>query len=182
MNTTYDPTDGALGPQTSGTAKTSETRRTPSVIRLLVLATFVVILNETIMVNAIPRLMADMGVTEQAAQWLSTAFMLTMAAVIPVTGWFLQRVTLRQAYATAMGVFLTGTALAMVAPVFEVLLFARIVQAVGTAVMMPLLMTTLMTVVPAQDRGRVMGNVTMAISVAPALGPAVSGLLLQLGS
>ncbi|MBT2208013.1 MDR family MFS transporter [Actinomadura sp. NEAU-AAG7] len=156
--------------------------RTPAVVRLLVLATFVVILNETIMINAIPRLMTDLSITEQAAQWVSTAFMLTMAAVIPVTGWFLQRVTTRRAYATAMGVFLAGTALATVAPVFEVLLFARIVQAAGTAVMMPLLMTTLMTVVPERDRGRVMGTVTMAISVAPALGPAVSGLILQVGS
>ncbi|WP_207947102.1 MDR family MFS transporter [Actinomadura sp. 7K507] len=151
-------------------------------IRLLVLATFVVILNETIMINAIPRLMTDLNITEQAAQWLSTAFMLTMAAVIPVTGWFLQRVTTRRAYAIAMGVFLGGTALAAVAPVFEVLLLARIVQASGTAVMMPLLMTTLMTVVPERDRGRVMGNVTMAISVAPAMGPAISGVILQLGS
>ncbi|XRQ10543.1 MDR family MFS transporter [Actinomadura welshii] len=159
-----------------------ESRRTPAVVRLLVIATFVVILNETIMINAIPRLMADLHITEQAAQWLSTAFMLTMAAVIPVTGWFLQRVSTRRAYAVAMGVFLGGTALAAVAPVFEVLLLARIVQAAGTAVMMPLLMTTLMTVVPERDRGRVMGNVTMAISVAPAMGPTVSGLILQLGS
>jgi EmrB/QacA subfamily drug resistance transporter len=156
--------------------------RTPVVVRLLVLATFVVILNETIMINAIPRLMADLSVTEQAAQWLSTAFMLTMASVIPVTGWFLQRVSTRRAYAVAMGVFCAGTALAVVAPVFEMLLVARIIQAAGTAVMLPLLMTTLMTVVPEGDRGRVMGNVTMAISVAPAMGPALSGLILQLGS
>lgn len=156
--------------------------RTPPVVRLLVLATFVVILNETIMINAIPRLMDSLRITEQSAQWVTTAFMLTMAAVIPVTGWFLQRVTTRQAYAIAMGVFLAGTALSAVAPSFEVLLLGRIVQAAGTAVMMPLLMTSLMIVVPEQDRGRVMGNVTLAISVAPALGPAVSGLLLQLGS
>ena len=62
------------------------------------------------------------------------------------------------------------------------LLVARIIQASGTAVMMPLLMTTLMTVVPERDRGRVMGNVTLAMSVAPAMGPAVSGVILQLGS
>ncbi|MEU0877807.1 MDR family MFS transporter [Lentzea sp. NPDC005914] len=151
-------------------------------VRLLVLATFVVILNETLMINAIPRLMESLQVTEQAAQWVSTAFMLTMAAVIPITGWFLQRVTTRQGYAIAMGVFLTGTAISAAAPTFAILLVGRIVQAAGTAVMMPLLMTTLMTVVPEQDRGRVMGNVTLAISVAPALGPAVSGLILQLGS
>ncbi|MEU8385048.1 MDR family MFS transporter [Streptosporangium sp. NPDC048865] len=156
--------------------------RTPAVIRLLVLATFVVILNETIMINAIPRLMSALHITEQTAQWLSTAFMLTMAAVIPITGWFLQRVSTRSAYATAMGLFLLGTALAAVAPSFEVLLGARIVQASGTAVMMPLLMTTLMQVVPESDRGRVMGTVSLAISVAPAMGPTVSGVILQFGS
>jgi EmrB/QacA subfamily drug resistance transporter len=156
--------------------------RTPAVIRLLVLATFVVILNETIMINAIPRLMTALSITEQTAQWLSTAFMLTMAAVIPITGWFLQRVPTRAAYATAMGLFLTGTALAMIAPTFAVLLIGRIVQASGTAVMMPLLMTTMMQVVPEEDRGRVMGNVTLAMSVAPAMGPTVSGLILQFGS
>ncbi|MGW0182346.1 MDR family MFS transporter [Nocardia sp. NPDC003345] len=155
---------------------------TPVVVRLLVFATFVVILNETIMINAIPRLMHDLEVTERAAQWVSTAFMLTMAAVIPVTGWFLQRVTTRRAYALAMSVFLAGTALSAVAPSFAVLLIGRIVQAGGTAVMMPLLMTTLMTVVPERDRGRVMGTVTLAISVAPAMGPVISGLVLQVAS
>jgi len=156
--------------------------RTPLVIKLLVAATFVVILNETIMINAIPRLMADFSIDERSAQWLSTAFMLTMAAVIPLTGWFLQRVSTRTAYATAMATFCAGTALAAVAPVYEVLLAGRVIQAGGTAVMMPLLMTTLMTVVPESDRGRVMGQVTLAISCAPALGPAVSGVILDLGS
>ncbi|NYI79039.1 MDR family MFS transporter [Nocardioides panzhihuensis] len=159
-----------------------EKRRTPAVINLLVLATFVVILNETIMLNAIPNLMNSFGVTEHAAQWVSTAFMLTMASVIPVTGWFLQRVTTRTAYATAMGIFIAGTLISAIAPVFSILLAGRVIQAAGTAVMMPLLMTTLMTVVDESDRGRVMGNVTMAISVAPALGPTISGLILGFGS
>jgi DHA2 family lincomycin resistance protein-like MFS transporter len=156
--------------------------KTTLVLRILVLSTFVVILNETIMVNAIPRLMRDFAVPATSAQWLSTAFMLTMAVVIPTTGWFLQRVTTRTAYGLAMGLFLAGTALAAAAPTFGVLLAARVVQASGTAVMMPLLMTTMMTLVPPQDRGKVMGNVTLVMSVAPALGPAVSGLLLELGS
>ncbi len=148
-------------------------------LRWLVLATFIVILNETVMINAIPRLMGEFDVTARAAQWLSTAFMLTLAVVIPVTGWFLQRVTTRQAFAIAMTVFCTGTVIAALAPSFPVLLGGRVVQAGGTAVMMPLLMTTLMTIVPEHDRGRVMGNVTLAMSVAPALGPAVSGVVLE---
>jgi DHA2 family lincomycin resistance protein-like MFS transporter len=152
------------------------------VVAWLVAATFVVILNETIMMNAIPRLMTEFAVDARAAQWLSTAFMLTMAVVIPVTGWFLQRVTTRQAYALAMTVFSLGTLISALAPVFWMLIAGRIVQAAGTAVMMPLLMTTLMEVVPEHDRGRIMGRVVMAISVAPALGPAVSGVVLQFTS
>ncbi len=156
--------------------------KTPLVIKLLVAATFVVILNETIMINAIPRLMTDFNVTARDAQWISSIFMLTMAAVIPVTGWFLQRVTTRSAYTLAMTTFGIGTIICGTAPIFEMLLVGRAVQAAGTAVMMPLLMTTVMTVVPEQARGRVMGNMMLAISVAPAMGPALSGLILQLGS
>jgi DHA2 family lincomycin resistance protein-like MFS transporter len=150
-----------------------------AVLRWLVGATFVVILNETIMINAIPRLMVDFSVNANAAQRLSTAFMLTMAVVIPITGWFLQRVTTRFAFGLAMATFCAGTVLAAAAWTFPVLLVARVIQASGTAVMMPLLMTTLMAIVPMHDRGRVMGNVTLAMSVAPALGPAVSGVILQ---
>lgn len=171
--------------ETGDTVEVEETRKsagTPLVVKLLVAATFVAILNETTMTNAMPRLMDDFGITERGGQWITTIFMLTMAAVIPVTGWFLQRVTTRTVYATAMSLFTAGTLLATVAPTYEVLLGARTIQAAGTAMLMPLLMTTLMTVVAVQDRGRVMGQVTLAMSCAPALGPAVSGVLLELGS
>jgi len=160
----------------------TDSRPDYAVLRWLVAGTFIVILNETIMVNAIPRLMAELRVDARAAQWLTSGFMLTMAVVIPVTGWFLQRVTTRRALAVAMTTFCAGTLLAALAPTFAVLLAARVVQATGTAVMMPLLMTTLMTVVRVQDRGRVMGNVTLAMSVAPALGPAISGGILAVAS
>ena len=118
-----------------------------AVLGWLVAAAFVVILNETIMMNAIPRLMVDLSIKETSAQWLSTAFMLTMAVVIPITGWFLQRVTTRQAFALAMTTFCTGTLLAAVSWSFPVLIVARVVQASATAMMMPLLMTTLMSIV-----------------------------------
>src|SRR3978361_46207 len=86
------------------------------VLRWLVAATFVVILNETIMINAIPRLMGDFRVDANAAQWLSPAFMLAMAVVIPITGGFLQRVTTRVAFGLAMATFCSGTLLAALAP------------------------------------------------------------------
>lgn len=154
-------------------------RDTRGTIPLLLLAAFVVILNETIMAMALSRLMEDLHVTAMTAQWLSTAFMLTMAVVIPITGFLLQRFNTRPVFLTAMGLFSLGTLLAAVAPGFGVLLVARVVQASGTAVMMPLLMTTILTLVPMEQRGKMMGNISIAMSVAPAIGPTVSGIILQ---
>lgn len=148
------------------------------VIWLLLAATFVVFLNETIMSVAMPHLVVDLQISLSVAQWLTTAFMLTMATVIPVTGFLLQRVATRPVFITAMTLFSAGTLIAAIAPGFEVLLAGRVVQATGTAIMLPLLMTTLMTLVPPSDRGRVMGRVTIVMSVAPAIGPAISGLIL----
>ncbi|NAZ77151.1 DHA2 family efflux MFS transporter permease subunit [Kineococcus sp. T13] len=150
-----------------------------TLIGLLLVSAFVVILNETIMGVALPRLMADLGVTAATGQWLTTGFMLTMAVVIPATGFIMTRFRLRQVFAAAMGLFSLGTAVAAVAPGFEVLLLGRIVQASGTAVMMPLLMTTAMTLVPPAARGRTMGTISIVISVAPAIGPTISGLVLS---
>ncbi|TKV28136.1 multidrug efflux MFS transporter [Arthrobacter sp. NamB2] len=149
------------------------------VITLLLISAFVVILNETIMGVAIPRLVEDLGITVGAGQWLSTAFMLTMAVVIPVTGFLLQRYNTRPVFMAAMGLFSLGTLIAALAPGFGVLLVGRVVQASGTAIMMPLLMTTVMTLVPPASRGKIMGNISIVISVAPALGPTISGAILS---
>lgn len=157
-------------------------RTSRGVIAILLVAAFVVILNETTMNVALTSIMADFGVTERSAQWLTTAFMLTMAVVIPVTGWLLDRLPTRTVFLMAMGLFSLGTLLCMVAPTFALLLFGRVVQATGTAMMMPLLMTTIMQLVPAGERGKTMGNISMVIAVAPAVGPTLSGLILELGS
>jgi DHA2 family lincomycin resistance protein-like MFS transporter len=128
---------------------------------------------------AIPFLIRDLGITAVAAQWLTTAFMLTMAVVIPITGFLLQRFTTRQVFIAAMTLFSAGTLVAFLSPGFELLVVARVIQASGTAIMMPLLMTTIMTIVPPQHRGRMMGRVSIVMALAPAIGPTMSGLVLQ---
>lgn len=140
------------------------------VIALLVASAFVVILNETIMSVALPRLMADLDITASTAQWLTTGFLLTMAVVIPLTGYLLERFPLRRIFFAAMTLFAIGTLIGALAPGFEVLLLGRIVQASGTAIMMPLLFTTVLNVVPASHRGRMMGVISIVIAVAPAVG------------
>lgn len=149
------------------------------VIWLLLVAAFVAILNETTMGIAIPHLNADLGIPPELGQWLTSAFMLTMAVVIPTTGFILQRFTTRQVFIAAMISFSLGTLVALVAPGFEILLVGRVIQAAGTGIMMPLLMTTIMNVVPPQSRGRMMGRVGLVISLAPAIGPTLAGAVLE---
>jgi DHA2 family lincomycin resistance protein-like MFS transporter len=149
------------------------------VIWLLLVAAFVAILNETTMGIAIPHLNTDLGIPPELGQWLTSAFMLTMAVIIPTTGFILQRFTTRQVFIAAMIAFSTGTLVSLLAPGFPMLLVGRVIQASGTGVMMPLLMTTIMNVVPPQSRGRMMGRVGMVISLAPAIGPTLAGAVLE---
>jgi DHA2 family lincomycin resistance protein-like MFS transporter len=167
------PTTGA---PPSAEGLTPEHRRA---VGVLLVATFVVILNETIMGVALPHLMTDLSIAASTAQWLTTAFMLTMAVVIPITGFVIQRTTTRATFVAAMTLFSVGTLVCALAPGFPVLLAGRIVQATGTAIMLPLLMSTVMTVTPPASRGRTMGNISIVISVAPALGPTISGVILS---
>lgn len=158
---------------------TPSTDRAGRLIALLVGSAFVVILNETIMSVALPELMREFSVPATTAQWLTTVFLLTMAVVIPITGFLLTRFPLRRVFMAAMISFAAGTLLAALAPSFGVLVAARATQAVGTALMMPLLITTILNLVPADRRGRTMGTVSIVISVAPAIGPTISGIILD---
>lgn len=149
------------------------------VIWLLLIAAFVAILNETTMAIAIPELNISLGIPPEQGQWLTSAFMLTMAVVIPTTGFIVQRFTTRQVFLAAIATFSLGTLLCLVSSGFLPLLLGRVVQAAGTGIMLPLLMTTMMNVVPPHSRGRMMGRVGLVISLAPAIGPTMSGIVLD---
>ncbi len=154
-------------------------RRTVRVLAILLVGAFVVILNETALNVALSRIMVDLSIDERTAQWLTTGFMLTMAVVIPITGWVMERLPTRAVFTLAMFLFSFGTLVAALSWAFPLLLAGRLIQASGTAIMMPLLMTTVMELIPPGQRGRVMGTISLVISAAPAIGPTMSGIILQ---
>ena len=169
-----------ISEQTLAFPQVRETSRSEmGVILTMLVATFVVILNETIMNVALPELMVYFQVGTSTVQWLTTGFMLTMAVLIPTTGYLMQRFSTRTLFLSAMGIFMVGTLVAGFAPIFGVLLVGRVLQASGTAVVLPLLTTTILALIPAHRRGTMMGTSSVVISVAPALGPTISGIILQ---
>ncbi|WCK80172.1 DHA2 family efflux MFS transporter permease subunit [Agrobacterium fabrum] len=148
-------------------------------ISVLFASTFTVILNEMLMGVALPTVMADLGITASTGQWLTTAYMLTMAVVIPATGFLTERFRMRTVYTLAMSLFTLGTMVAIAAPGFEVLLIGRIIQAVGTAIATPLAFTAVTALVPPSRAGRMMALLTVSVSTAPAFGPAIAGAILS---
>jgi DHA2 family lincomycin resistance protein-like MFS transporter len=154
-------------------------RKSAVIIGTLLIATFVAILNETALGVALPKIMVELNIAESTVQWLNTAFMLTMAIIIPTTGYLQSRFSRRRLFLVAMITFSVGTLLGAVSFDFLSLLIGRVVQAFGTALMFPLLFNTIMVLVPPQIRGRIMANISIVMAVAPAVGPSFSGLIMS---
>lgn len=181
-----DPTDpthpAPPAPAAPDGTETSIPRSVKTVLAVLMSTAFVMMLNETTVAVALPSIMAEFSISAATAQWLLTGFMLTMAVVMPTTGWVLERFSTRRVFAVAVAAFLVGTVLAAIAPSFVVLLLGRVAQGFGTAIVLPLLMTVTMALVPAARRGTVMGLIAVVMAVGPALGPAVAGAVLSVSS
>jgi len=171
-------TEAQASPPQARTAALS-TKQLTGIIAALALAAFMMILNETVLTVALPGIMAEMSITAATGQWLTTGFLLTMSVVIPTTGFLLQRFNHRSLFMFAIISFLVGTVIAVIAPSFVFLLLARIIQALGTAIILPLLMTTTLTLVPVHKRGTIMGLNSIVIGVGPAIGPTVSGAVVH---
>ncbi|WP_206831302.1 DHA2 family efflux MFS transporter permease subunit [Alicyclobacillus fructus] len=146
-----------------------------SIMIVMIFGAFIAILNQTLLNVALPHLMSAFNVDANTVQWLSTAYMLTNGVLIPITAFLMGTFTTRQLFISAMSLFLIGSFLCAIAPSFGVMVFGRIVQASGSAVMMPLLMTVILELFPANQRGRAMGTMAIAMFFAPAVGPTLSG-------
>ncbi|MGG0738537.1 DHA2 family efflux MFS transporter permease subunit [Niallia taxi] len=148
-------------------------------IAILFIGAFVAILNETLLNVALPAIMEEFDVNATAVQWLSTGYMLINGILIPASAYFIQRFSDKKLFITAMLLFTLGTLLASLAPAFSVLLGARMVQAAGSAIMMPLLMNVMLTAFPVEKRGAAMGMFGLVMITAPAIGPTLSGWLIE---
>lgn len=155
-------------------------RRAVAVVAVMMVGSFVSVLNQNIMTTAIPTLMRVFDVPSSTAQWLTTAFMLALGIMVPVTAFLIRKYSTRKLFFLAMGLFGAGTVLCAAAPSFEVLLTGRIVQALGAGITMPLMQTVLFTVFPPNKRGTAMGFFGLVVAFAPALGPTLSGWIMDI--
>jgi EmrB/QacA subfamily drug resistance transporter len=150
-----------------------------AIMIMLISGAFVAILNQTLLATALPHIMRDLNLEASVAQWLQSIFMLVNGIMIPITAFLIQRFTTRRLFFTAMGLFALGTAVCAIAPNFAVLMAGRILQASGAGIIMPLMQTILFMIFPIEKRGTAMGWFGMVIAFAPAIGPTLSGWIVE---
>lgn len=158
-----------------------EERNKPNygMLAVLLVGAFIALLNNTLINVALPSIMHHFEISESTVQWLQTGFMLVNGIVIPTTAFLIQKYSVRHLFLGAMGLFACGTLIAGFAPYYWVLLAGRLTQAAGAAIMMPLLMNVMLVTFPPERRGRAMGLFGLVMVFAPAVGPTLSGWIVQ---
>ncbi|UOR13985.1 MDR family MFS transporter [Halobacillus amylolyticus] len=160
-------------------AQSGETVNKIPLMLVLISGAFAAILNQTLLATALPHIMADLNLEANTAQWLTSIFMLVNGIMIPITAFLIGRFTTRALFLTAMGLFAVGTLICAIAPTFSLLMVGRIIQASGAGIIMPLMQTILFLIFPVEKRGTAMGMFGLVIAFAPAIGPTLSGWLVE---
>lgn len=161
--------------------KVSTTRKVNStaIISVLVMSAFIATFNETILNVALSGIMKEMNITAGTVQWLITAYMIVTSVMVPVTAFLIETFKTKQLFLTALGLLLLGTVSAACSQSFIILMISRMIQASGTGMMIPIMMNTVLLVAPKEKIGSLMAICVCAISLGPAFGPTVSGIILQ---
>ncbi|MEH7384396.1 DHA2 family efflux MFS transporter permease subunit [Bacillus sp. JJ1521] len=149
------------------------------ILTVLMVGAFISFLNNTLLNIALPSIMTELKVDETTVQWLTTGFMLVNGILIPTTAFLIEKYTVRRLFLVAMGLFTIGTILSGTAHVFSILLAGRMIQASGSAIMMPLLMNVMLVSFPVEKRGTAMGVFGLILMFAPAIGPTLSGWIIE---
>lgn len=149
------------------------------IVAITLSASFLSVLTQFLLITAFPQIMKEFAINSTEVQWLTTSFMLTAAILIPITAYFIDKFQTRTLMMGAMLLFFTGTLVGLLAPSFPILLVGRIIQGMGSGIMIPLMQTVLFLLYPKGKRGFAMGLAGMVINVAPAVGPPISGVLIK---
>lgn len=148
-------------------------------IGVLLLGTFITVLNAMLLTSALPAIMSDMQISATTVQWLTSGYSLTEAVVIPLAAFLMGRFDTRKLFLGGMSIFAVGSIISAVSPVFGLLLLGRVLQACATGFVMPMVFSVILLIIPREKRGGAMGAIGLIIGFAPTIGPSLSGVLVD---
>lgn len=146
---------------------------------IMVFGTFFGLLCSTLMNIALPTFMNVFRISEAQVQWVTNGYMLVNALMIPVSSFLIKRFPFKNLFIIFSGIFLLGTIIGAIAWSFNLVVIARMIQALGAGMMMPLVNVLAIRYAKPGKKGQIMGIIGLAFNCAPILGPAISGFLLH---
>ncbi|MEE8723094.1 MAG: MDR family MFS transporter [Eggerthellaceae bacterium] len=155
------------------------TKQQKAMVAVLLSGAVLVVLNATLLSPALPSIMVDTGVDATTVQWLTSAYSLVEAVVIPLNAFLVGRFSTRKLFLGGIAWFAGASVLAACAPNFGIILLARVMMAMATGIVMPMVFTLILLIFPREMRGSAMGIVGLVISFAPAIGPSLSGVVVD---
>ncbi|WP_153723331.1 DHA2 family efflux MFS transporter permease subunit [Sporosarcina cascadiensis] len=164
---------------TIGVQQEKQIIKTNLILISFLIAGFIGLFSETALNMALKDLIEVFQVGSSTVQWLTTGYLLTLGILVPISGLLIQWFTTRQLFITSLLFSIVGTLIAALAPSFGILLLARVVQAIGTSLLLPLMFNTILVIYPVHKRGATMGLMGLVIMFAPAIGPTMSGLIIE---
>lgn len=149
------------------------------ILAALLFGMFIAILNQTLLNVALPKINTEFNISASTGQWLMTGFMLVNGILIPITAYLFNKYSYRKLFVIALVLFTLGSLICAISMNFPIMMVGRVLQAIGAGVLMPLGSIVIITIYPPEKRGAAMGTMGIAMILAPAIGPTLSGYIVQ---
>lgn len=157
-----------------------ESRKNRSgIVAILIISAFITSLAQMVLTSALPSIMSTFNVTTSSAQWLTTTYILVLGIMIPSTAYLVNQFPIKGLFMTSMGLFLGGCIVSITANNFIFMVLSRVLQAIGAGIITQIVQVAMINLYPKEERGKAMGIYGFAIGVAPAIGPLVSGYIID---
>lgn len=150
-----------------------------TITAILLVTSFIALLNQTVMITALPVISHDFGISLSLTQWLTSGYVLMVGLITPISARIYEKYSSRRVFIGILLTLILGTLIGALATNFYGLLLARLIQALASGILMTFMQISLVSLSPANRRGQVMGLVSLVVSAGPALGPSLSGIILQ---
>ncbi|MBF2757419.1 MULTISPECIES: DHA2 family efflux MFS transporter permease subunit [unclassified Staphylococcus] len=149
------------------------------ILAAMLFGMFIAILNQTLLNVALPKINTEFNISASTGQWLMTGFMLVNGILIPISAFLFNKYSYRKLFIIALLLFTIGSLVCALSNNFPMMMGGRVLQAIGAGVLMPLGSNVIVTIFPPEKRGVAMGTMGIAMILAPAIGPTLSGYIVQ---
>ena len=149
------------------------------ILAAMLFGMFIAILNQTLLNVALPKINTEFNISASTGQWLMTGFMLVNGILIPIRAFLFNKYSYRKLFIIGLALFTLGSLVCAISFNFPIMMSGRVLQAIGAGILMPLGSNVIVTIFPPEKRGVAMGTMGIAMILAPAIGPTLSGYIVQ---